>query len=274
MKTLIKVNSIDELKLDADGYILGFNDFCLSFEKTFSIDEIKSIVKEYSEKEIFVSLNKMIFNSELSLYKSILFELDKLPLKGIIIGDTAALIYNLNTNLIMEQLHLNNSYLTANHYYNNGCSGIYLTNDITLEDINYIKENSNSILFKDVFCLSHLSTSKRNLITNYLKHFNIDKKDEYFYICEEKDNNYYLIKEDKTGTHIYNSKVLNIIDKVDDLKTDYVIFDSHMLNKENFKEIYNDYKKGIIDNEKINKLFDFDNGFINKKTIYKVKNYE
>ena len=62
MKTLIKVNSIDELKLDADGYILGFNDFCLSFEKTFSIDEIKSIVKEYSEKEIFVSLNKMIFN--------------------------------------------------------------------------------------------------------------------------------------------------------------------------------------------------------------------
>lgn len=274
MKTLIKVNSIDELKLDADGYILGFNDFCLSFEKTFSIDEIKSIVKEYSEKEIFVSLNKMIFNSELSLYKSILFELDKLPLKGIIIGDTAALTYNLNTNLIMDQLHLNNSYLTVNHYYNNGCSGIYLTNDITLEDINYIKENSNSILFKDVFCLPHLSTSKRNLITNYLKHFNIDKKDEYFYICEEKDNNYYLIKEDKTGTHIYNSKVLNIINKVDDLKTDYVIFDSHMLNKENFTEIYNDYKKGIIDNEKINKLFDFDNGFINKKTIYKVKNYE
>lgn len=274
MKTLIKVNSIDELKLDADGYILGFNDFCLSFEKTFSIDEIKSIVKEYSEKEIFVSLNKMIFNSELSLYKSILFELDKLPLKGIIIGDTAALIYNLNTNLIMDQLHLNNSYLTANHYYNNGCSGIYLTNDITLEDINYIKENSNSVLFKDVFCLPHLSTSKRNLITNYLKHFNIYKNADYFYICEEKDNNYYLIKEDKTGTHIYNSKVLNIIDKLDDLKTDYVIFDSHMLNKENFKEIYNDYKKGIIDNEKINKLFDFDNGFINKKTIYKVKNYE
>ena len=182
MKILIKVNSIDELKLDADGYILGFNDFCLSFEKTFSIDEIKSIVKEYSEKEIFVSLNKIIFNNELSLYKSILFELDKLPLKGIIIGDTAALIYNLNTNLIMDQLHLNNSYLTANHYYNNGCSCIYLTNDITLQDINYIKENSNSILFKDVFCLPHLSTSKRNLITNYLKHFNIDKKDEYFYI--------------------------------------------------------------------------------------------
>ena len=47
-----------------------------------------------------------------------------------------------------------------------------------------------------------------------------------------------------------------------------------MLNKENFKEIFEDYKKGIIDNEKINKLFDFDNGFINKKTIYKVKNYE
>ena len=274
MKTLIKVNSIDELKLDADGYILGFNDFCLSFEKTFSIDEIKSIVKEYSEKEIFVSLNKMIFNNELSIYKSILFELDKLPLKGIIIGDTAALTYNLSTNLIMDQLHLNNSYLTVNHYYNNGCSGIYLTNDITLEDINYIKENSNSILFKDVFCLPHLSTSKRNLITNYLKHFNIDKKDDYFYICEEKDNNYYLIKEDKTGTHIYNAKVLNILDMLNDLKTDYVIFDSHMINKENFKEIYNDYKKGIIDNEKINKLFDFDNGFINKKTIYKVKNYE
>ena len=274
MKTIIKVNSIDELKLDADGYILGFNDFCLSFEKTFSIDEIKSIVKEYSEKEIFVSLNKMIFNGELSLYKSILFELDKLPLKGIIIGDTAALTYNLNTNLIMDQLHLNNCYLTVNHYYNNGCSGIYLTNDITLEDIKYIKENSNSILFKDVFCLPHLSTSKRNLITNYLNHFNIDKKDDYFYICEEKDNNYYLIKEDKTGTHIYNAKVLNILDMLNDLKTDYVVFDSHMLNKENFKEIYNDYKKGIIDNEKINKLFDSDNGFINKKTIYKVKNYE
>jgi hypothetical protein len=49
---------------------------------------------------------------------------------------------------------------------------------------------------------------------------------------------------------------------------------SDMLNKENFKEIFEDYKKGIIDNKKINKLFDFDNGFIDKKTIYKVKNYE
>lgn len=274
MKTLIKVNSIDELKLDADGYILGYNDFCLSFEKTFSLDEIKNVIKENPDKEIFISLNKMIFNNEINTYKNILFELDNLPIKGIIIGDTAALTYNLNTNLIMDQLHLNNSYLTANHYYNNGCSGIYLTNDITLEEINYIKDNTKSILFKDVFCLPHLSTSKRNLITNYLKHFNIDKKDDYYFICEEKDNNYYLIKEDKTGTHIYNSKVLNILDNINELKVDYVVFDSHMLKKENFNEIFEDYKKGIIDNEKINKLFDFDNGFIDKKTIYKVKNYE
>lgn len=273
-KLLIKVNDINELKYPVIGYVLGVKDYCVCFGISFALEEIKKIKEENKDKKIFVSLNRVIFEKELGKYKTILQELDTLGLDGIIVGDIAALTYNLSTNVILDQMHLNNSYLTISHYLNNNAKGVVLTNDITIDDINYIKEkNQKSILFKQVFGLVHLSTSKRKLVTNYLTYFKKEKKSNVYIINEKQEDDSYYIYEDDFGTHILTNKPINLLSYLNDLNVDYFVFDSLLVEDCNdaFEAFINeDISKSNIIDEKYNAI----EGFINKKTIYKVKNNE
>lgn len=273
-KLVIKINNEEELKCPSVGYILGVKDFCVCFGVSFTLEQIKKIRKENKDKKIFVSLNRVTFENELRDYKKILQELDTYNLDGIIVGDIAALTYNLKTNVILDQMHLNNNYLTIKHYLNNGVAGIVLTNDITLEDINYIKkENPDSILFKQVFGLAHLSTSKRKLVTNYLTHFKKEIKSNVYIINEKQEDDSYFIYEDDFGTHILTNKPINLLSYLNDLNVDYFVFDSLLVEDCNdaFEAFINE---DISKNAIINKKYNATEGFINKKTIYKVKNNE
>ena len=275
MKNLIiKINSDDELKYPFQGYILGVQNFSICFGKSYTLNEIRNIKQEFPDKKIFVSLNRVIFQDELDNYKKTLIELDKLNLDGIIVGDIAALTYGLKTNIILDQLHLNNSYLTVKHYTNNNVNGIVLTNDITMDDINKIKEeNPSSILFKQVFGLVHLSSSTRNLVTNYLKYFNKEHKSKVYIIKEEKQDDFYYVYEDYFGSHILNAKPINLLKYIEELNVDYFVFDTFLLDDFKYAlDAYLNYdiKKSLLIDEKYNA----NTGFINKKTIYKVKNNE
>ena len=269
-KIVIKINCNDEFYDEADGYIIGFNDFSILFEKTYGIVDIKKIRKRYVNKKIFVSLNKPIFNGEIKRYKKVLDELDNINLDGIIVSDVATLTYDLKTNIILDFMHLNNSYLTINHYYNNGAFGVFLTNDITLDEINEIRKNTKAILFKQVFGYAHLSTSKRSFITNYFNYYKKDKNDSRYYeISEDKKEYYKVIEEDKL-THILSSKVLNLLKYINDINADYFVIDSYLI-KDNMEFVTKSFiNNDIKQNEIINKIYNADDGFIDKKTIYKV----
>lgn len=270
-KILLKVNSDNDLKYPVDGYILGIDTFSFLFGKTYSVSKVEKIVKSNPDKEIFVSLNRIIFNDELASYKNILLELDKLGLKGIIVGDIAALTYNLKTNIILDQMHLNNSYNTINFYFNNGVKGVVITNDITLDEINQIKRNSKAIIFKQVFGYPHLSTSRRYLVTNYLNNFNINKKSDFYEIKENKSDSYYKIIEDNYGTHILGDKPLNLLDV--NIDVDYKVIDGYLLG--DIKDVIEVFKENKIEEkEKIDNKYNADSGFIYKETIYKVKKDE
>ena len=271
-KILLKINDVKELSYEADGYILGIDKYSFLFGKTFNIDEIKKIKDDLKKKEIFVSFNRVIFNDELEDYKMKLKEVDDLGINGIIVGDIAALTYDIKTNVILDQMHLNNSFYAVNHYYNNGVYGTVLTNDITLSEINDIKKNTKSTLFKQVFGYPHLSTSKRKLISNYKKeYFNINDTSSIYEISEKNSNNIYKIIEDNFGTHILGDKVLNLLSF--DIDVDYKIVDGFMLGDvKKVLEIFINNKKDK--NDWINDTYNANYGFINKETIYRVKKDE
>lgn len=275
---LLKVNKDINLYPDETdgfmGYILGVEDYSICFGINYSVDEIKEIRSKYTNKKIFVSLNRVIFNNELEDYKKVLQELDNIGLDGIIVGDIAALTYNLSSNIILDQLHLNNSYLTIKHYSNNGVDGIVITNDITKDDINIIKEeNKDTILFKQVFGLPHLSTSRRHLASNYLKYFNKKNNSNIHLIKEDNIGDYYYVVEDKFGTHIMDSKPLNLLGEIHNIKSDYFIIDDYLIDNIDIEELIDVYSNEKKDkNDYINSKYNANDGFINKKTIYKVKN--
>ena len=274
-KVLIKVNDIKELAYPVLGFIFGVRNYSVCFEISFSVSEIKKMIDKFPGKKIYASLNRVIFNGEINEYKKVLLELDKLGLDGIIVSDIAALTYNLKTNIILDQYHLNNSYRSINHFYNNGVNGIILTNDITEGEINNIKDNTKCELYKQIFGLAHLSSSRRKLISNYLKFFKINSKDDLYFIKEQNSDEYYYIYEDYFGTHIFNNKVLNLLDSKINICADYFIFDSFLLDKDKFSKVLLSYlSDGFVSDSKVNTLFDSDTGFNYIKTIYKVKNNE
>jgi len=275
---LLKVNKdINLYPNETDGfmgYILGVEGFSICFGINYSVSKIKEIRSKYNNKKIYVSLNRVIFNNELEDYKKVLQELDNIGLDGIIVGDIAALTYNLNTNIILDQLHLNNSFLTVKHYSNNNVSGIVITNDITKEDINIIKEkNKGTILFKQVFGLPHLSTSRRHLASNYLKYFNKENKSNIHLIKEDNIGDYYYVVEDLFGTHILDSKPLNLLSETRNINCDYFIIDDYLMDNLDIEELIDIYRNNKTNkNDYINNKYNTNDGFINKKTIYKVKN--
>lgn len=271
-KIILKINKEDELLYPCDGYILGVTNFCICFGKTYLPADIKEIKQNNPGKKVFASLNRPIFNDEVKEYKETLKTLDETGLDGIITGDVASLTYNLKTPVILDQLHLNNSSLTVKHYLNNGASGIFLTNDITLEETNeIIKTNKNSLTFKQVFGLPHLSTSVRSLVTNYLKHFNKMKSGEVYKIIEDKKEDEYFICEDYFGTHILSANPINLLNKLSLMEECLLVFDGYLLK--DYKWVLEAfYENNTKLTEKIDKEFNANEGFIDKKTIYRVKN--
>ncbi len=271
-KKILKVNDDIELTYKVDGYILGVLGYASVFNKTYSLKEIKKINDNKKNKKVFACLNRLIFNDELDKYKKTLLKLDQMGLDGIIIGDVSALNYDLKTDLILDQMHLNNCYQTINFYVNNGVKGVLLTNDITKDEIDEIRKNTNAILFKQVFGYPHLSTSKRRLVSNYFKHFNLVKANGNSYkIKEANENNYYKIIEDDFGTFILEDNALNLLGV--NLNVDYEIIDSYMIK--DVKEVVLAFMKNDLNKKNIiDKKYNANDGFINKKTIYKVKKDE
>ena len=68
MRVLVKINlesTIDKYINKCDGLILGISHFSVGFKDTFDIEEISKIIEKYPNKDIFISINKSIFNNEL-----------------------------------------------------------------------------------------------------------------------------------------------------------------------------------------------------------------
>ena len=88
MKLLIMPNSIkqvNELLENIDGIIVGLDKLCINMPYNFSLDEINELITICNEnnKEIFISLNKNMFNKDLDYLKEILLTLDSKNITGI-----------------------------------------------------------------------------------------------------------------------------------------------------------------------------------------------
>ena len=76
-------NNIEKLR-ETDGYLLSLQGWSVNSPYKVTLEEIKNIKNEMKSKEIFVSLNKNIYSSEIESLKNILKEIETLELAGIL----------------------------------------------------------------------------------------------------------------------------------------------------------------------------------------------
>ncbi len=279
---LNKKNILDYLDY-TNSFIIGLKDFSINYLE-YSLEEIKELIKSYPEIELFISLNKNIFNDDLSDLEKNLIELDKLNLKGVFFYDLSILSLckknNLKLPLVWSGEHLTTNYNTCNYYYDKGCQYAYLSSDITLSEMKEIKEKSQIKLIAFVFGYPEVSFSKRKLLTNYFLHNNEVKEKDWYSISSDNQNSYF-IKESPLGTRILYGNIMNGIKPFNELRNtlDYALLNEELMEHDLFIKclaVYKDLLDNKIDVESANnKIYELTNSddtvFYYKKTIYKVK---
>lgn len=268
---------------EADGLILALKDFSVQSSTTYTKEEIKEIVEKNSDKEIFISINKNIFNNELEPLKEVLQYLDNLNIAGIFFYDLAILQLkhelNLKVDLIWNQTYMVNNYKTCNYYHSKGVKYALLGKEITLEEILEIADKTTIIPMVEVISRPSVAFSKRKLITNYYKDLNKAPAREL--IVEEKSTHQtYQITEDENGTNFFLNSITNGTIVIKDLfehNIQYIIMREYGIDSDLFTEIVHDTKEYINGNcqnqtylTKYEKLGN-DTNFFFKKTIYRVK---
>lgn len=228
---------IKRFKNKVDGYILSVDGLSVNAPYYFKFDEVLDIVKKNPDKEIFVSLNKNMHDSDLECLKEVLLKLDKTNVKGIIYYDISIVNLKeelgLDLELVWNQEHMTNNYFTINYWKEHGVNYTWLSNDITLKEIKEIEENVDSKLMIELFGYVSMFTSYRHLVNNYLKTFNLREKKEYYI---EKEGKSYSIVDDKNGTTVYSSNILNgLYESVELNSLDYIILNSYNIDEDCFE---------------------------------------
>ncbi|MFA5603116.1 MAG: U32 family peptidase [Bacilli bacterium] len=285
------INNIDNLINNGDGFILGI-DRMNQFFSHGSFSDLKSIIIDLKnkDKEIFISMNKIMHNKDLKELEELLIELDKLKVNGILYGDLGVVSIwkrlGLKVSLVWDQTHIVTNYHTCNYWFKKSIKLGNIAGEVTMDEIIDIKNNTDMKLMAQVFGFLPIFSSVRKLISNYFDYLDKDKKDTNYFLYDKERKLNYPIKE-INGTSIYSGNILNGINEVSKLidnKIDYVIVNGVNLNDDVFNYVADSFYKVKTDNSlNVNKLYEDinnklpfpnDRGFFYKQTIYKVREHE
>ncbi len=272
------IHEINVTKKVVDGFIIGISDMCVNTNMCISISDL-SLLNEINDKDIFISINKNMHNSDLDKIKEILLELNNYSIKGVLYYDIAVLnIYrtlNLKYDLVWNSEHSVTNYNTINYWGSFGVNYAYLSSDITENEIATISKNCKAKLMATMFGYLPMFVSKRHIVKNYLEQFNLKDDSQVNYI--KKEGKTYPIIDSEIGTSVYSGNILNGIKSVVNLNLEYIVLNSFNIDLQKFINIIGMFKtannENVLEyNEKINNMFDnVDDGFLSTETIYRVK---
>lgn len=273
MKTLIIPSKKEQFKLNCDGIIIGLNNYSVNLPSYFNLEDLKDI-----DKEIFVCLNKNMHNQDIKPLEEILIKLNDYNIKGVIFYDLAipnlAKKLKLNYDLIWSQEHMTNNYYTINFWYDHNVKYTWVSNDITLREMNEIKENTNAKLLVTLFGYLPMFTSQRHLVKNYLKTFSLKDDSKINYLTKE-GMTYPLTDDQMTVT--YTNFILDGMKEKTLLNYDYIVLNSFLIPDAKFEKVlslFNKVNKTNVEQLqlKLNDMFDnLEKGFFYNETVYKVK---
>lgn len=263
--------------------IFGLKDFSINYPE-LSIEQIKDFCTKNKDIEVFISINKTIFNEDLEEVEECLIELNNLSIKGVFFYDLGILnIYKrhkFNYSLVWHQTHMVTNYNTCNYYYNEGVKYGVLAGEITKNEMIEIKKRTKMKLFVTLIAHPIMAHSRRKLLTNYYK--SINKKYDSTIKTISENGRDYLIKENENGTCILEDEIVNGLSYINELdynKIEYGIINGMELTDSLVLELIPLINK-VLNNKdeislrKINELIGNNTLFFDKKTVFKVKKDE
>lgn len=278
-----------------DGFIVGIDKFSENFNHLVKKSELEKVCKMINDnnKKIYIMLNKVYYNSQMKELKNLLVKISKLNITSIIFSDMAVLNIvrenNINVKLTWySKLTTNSS--TMKFLEKRGVSGFVISPEITLDEQIEISKKVSSPCSIKLFGHNIMATSSRSLISNYFKYANIDKSPNKKYFMKDKSTNKYYPIVQRENTNFFSSEILNGMLEYKRLINEninaFVILDDYLISEANFYNVIEafialknfpddlEFAKKLKEVVDVNNYGNTYNGFLNKKTIYKVKNNE
>ena len=259
----------DSLIYKIDGVIIGVKDLSIGFNTYETLDTIEDTIDKFNRlnKDVFVSLNKNMYNSDLKYLNKVIELLKEKNISGILYYDIGVynIVHQSNIPLYWNQEHLATNYMACKFWNKRGVEGVLISSDITIPEIIEIKEKNDMKLIVQVFGYTKMMASSRKLISNYLKYIGDNNAYNKYKIYDKISSKSYPIIEDDNGTITLSDKCLNgisYIDIVEKNNIDYILFDS--INCDNIEDVIDKF------NNK-NEFLDKEEYFLSKKTIFRVK---
>lgn len=256
-KILINVNDLSEIK---EYEKIGITNFL------FAVPKLSIGYKEIELNDIpdnsYILINRVLDCEDVDYLKSIKDKL--IRFRGVIYEDIAVfnILGDTSLELIWFQNHFTTNDESINFWLDKGCTSAVISNEITQSEIDEIINKSHKPLVLNVLGKNQIMYSRRTLLTNYNKHAGIDNVNDCVIDTINNDTEFF-VRESEYGTAIFNNTYFNytsLMKKYESKIMYYLIFNLDL----SVDEIKNILEGGKFGND----------GFLNKKTVYKMAEYE
>lgn len=257
-KILINIENLLDYKtykkIGINNFLFAVDNFSIGY-KSFKLDEIENL-----NCNKYLLINRIFNNDDCDKFTKIIPKLKNF--NGIIFEDIA--IYNMlktsEINLVWNQSHFATNYSSINYWLNNTYSAI-ISNELTKNEVIEILNKSNKKLILNIFGKNPIMYSRRTLLTNFNTNFNLPKNKEMI-LKENITNNEFLAKESDKGTFILNNTPFNLIPYINEFNDNKILY--YLIYTDGLEpNKMIEYLNGLTDNTT--------DGFMNKKTIYKLR---
>ncbi len=221
------------LKFGADAVYLGGEQFGMRTNPSnFNADQLKSAVELAHSlgKKIYLTCNTLPRNQEMEYLPEFLKYAAYIRVDAFIIADIGVMAlakkYAPDVEIHMStQVGIVN-YQTANTLYDMGAKRIVTARELSLAEIKVIREKTPSDLEIEVFVHGAMcmSFSGRCILSDYLVGRDANRGDcaqpcrwKYSLVEETRPGQYFPVNQDESGTYIFNSRDLCMIEHIPEL---------------------------------------------------------
>lgn len=241
------------MKIGITNFLFAIDDYSIGYN-SFSIEEIPN--------DVYILMNRLLDTKDVDKLKENKEQFNRF--KGIIFEDLS--IFNIfkdtSLELIWNQNHFAVNYNSINFHLKNGCYSSVISNEITKEEIDEIINKTIKPLILPVLGKNNIMYSRRTLLSNFNKYNKLDEEKEMI-LKENITSNEFLVKENEYGTLIFNNEYFNYLSLMDKYQEKVLYF--LIINLDfKVKEI-----KEIISGKEFG-----NDGFLNKKTVFKLEDYK
>ena len=249
---------IDEYReVGVSTFLFALKGYCVGYN-TNTLEEINNV--NISNK--FVLINRVLESKDIDNLREIL---PKLKVDGIVFEDVG--VYNLikelklDIKMILFQNHFNTNSFSVNFWLDR-VDSVVISNELTYGEIKEIVNNVSKSVVLNLYGYNQVMYSRRLLLSNWSEEFNIPYKNSNV-IEDIATHVRFRAIENEYGTVMYSDKIFNGKELLDLDNVLYFYVNSMMVEHNELMDYLKDMNRDRNNME--------DDGFLNKETIYKLK---